>query len=68
MQKKYIVRLTNEERESLRSVLKKLKGSSQKVRRSQVLLKADADGPGWTDVRIAEIGRASCRERVFLRV
>ena len=54
MQKKYIVRLTNEERESLRSVLKKLKGSSQKVRRAQVLLKADADGPGWTDVRIAE--------------
>ncbi len=54
MQKKYIVRLTNEERESLRSVIKKLKGSSQKVRRAQVLLKADADGPGWTDVRIAE--------------
>ena len=46
MQKKYIVRLTNEERESLRSVIKKLKGSSQKVRRAQVLLKADADGPG----------------------
>jgi len=54
MHKKYIVRLTNEERESLRSVIKKLKGSSQKVRRAQVLLKADADGPGWTDVRIAE--------------
>ena len=54
MQKKSIVRLTNEERESLRSVIKKLKGSSQKVRRAQVLLKADADGPGWTDVRIAE--------------
>ena len=54
MYKKYIVRLTNEERESLRSVIKKLKGSSQKVRRAQVLLKADADGPGWTDVRIAE--------------
>jgi len=54
MHKKYIVRLTNEERESLRGVLKKLKGSSQKVRRAQVLLKADADGPGWTDARIAE--------------
>jgi hypothetical protein len=54
MQKKYIVRLTNEERESLRSVIKKLKGSSQKVRRAQVLLKADADGAGWTDARIAE--------------
>ena len=54
MQKKYIVRLTNEERESLRGVLKKLKGSSQKVRRAPVLLKADADGAGWTDARIAE--------------
>jgi len=38
----------------LRSVIKKLKGSSQQVRRAQVLLKADADGPGWTDGRIAE--------------
>ena len=54
MHKKYIVRLTNEERETLRIVVKKLKGSSQKVRRAQVLLKADADGPGWTDARIAE--------------
>ena len=54
MHKKYIVRLTNEERETLRIVVKKLKGSSQKVRRAQVLLKADADGPDWTDTRIAE--------------
>ena len=54
MHKKYIVRLTNEERETLRSVVRKLKGSSQKVRRAQVLLKADADGPNWTDTRIAE--------------
>ena len=54
MHKKYIVRLTNEERETLRIVVKKLKGSSQKVRRAQVLLKADADGPNWTDTRIAE--------------
>jgi hypothetical protein len=34
--------------------VKKLKGTSQKVRRAQVLLKADADGPGWTDERICE--------------
>lgn len=54
MVKKYIVRLTDEERETLRSVVKKLSGSSQKVRRAQILLKADADGPGWTDLRIAE--------------
>ena len=53
-QKKYVVRLTSEERETLRSVIKKLSGSSQKLRRAQVLLKADADVPGWTDSRIAD--------------
>ncbi len=35
-------------------VVKKLKGLSQKVRRAQVLLKVDANGPNWTDERIAE--------------
>jgi transposase len=54
MLKKYIVRLTDAEREMLRQVVGKFKGSSQRVRRAQVLLKADADGPGWTDARIAE--------------
>ena len=54
MLKKYIVRLTDEERETLRRVIKRLKGSSQKVRRAQILLKADADGPNWTDKQIAE--------------
>jgi hypothetical protein len=54
MLKKYIVRLTDEERETLRQVVDKLKGSSQKVRRAQVLLKADAAGPGWTDAKIAD--------------
>lgn len=54
MNKKYIVRLTEEERATCRAVIKKLKGSSQKVRRAQILLKSDADGPGWTDERIAE--------------
>ncbi len=61
MQKKYIVRLSGEERDTLHEVVKKLKGSGQKVRRAQVLLKADADGPGWTDDRIAEA--FSCRTR-----
>ena len=54
MVKKYIVRLTDQERVTLVEVVKKLKGSSQKVRRAQVLLKADADGPGWADAQIAE--------------
>ena len=54
MNKKFIVRLSDEERAVCQEVIKKLKGSSQKVRRAQILLKADADGPGWTDSRIAE--------------
>ena len=54
MNKKYIVRLTDEERDELAAVIKKLKGTGQKVRRAQILLKADAAGPNWTDHRIAE--------------
>jgi hypothetical protein len=53
MLKKYIVRLTDAERATLMEVVKKLKGSSQKVRRAQILLKADVGGPGWTDAKAA---------------
>jgi len=59
MHKKYIVRLSEQERQVCQEVVKKLKGTSQKVRRAQILLKADADGPSWTDARIAEA--FSCR-------
>jgi hypothetical protein len=61
MQKKYIVRLSEQERETCRQTIKKLKGTSQKVRRAQILLKADADGPAWTDRQIAEA--FSCRTK-----
>lgn len=54
MRKKYIVLLSGSERATLEQVVRKLKGSSQKVRRAHILLKADADGPCWTDARIAE--------------
>ena len=54
MQKKSIVRPSDDEREQLRLVVRKLKGTGQKVRRAQMLLKADADGPNWTDADIAE--------------
>lgn len=63
MNKKYIVRLSDEERGICRGVVKKLKGSSQKVRRAQMLLKADADGPEWTDEKIAEA--FSCRTQTI---
>src|SRR4051794_8459507 len=61
MNKKYIVRLTDQERDELGAVIKKFKGTSQKVRRAQILAKADADGPNWTDQRIAEA--FGCRTR-----
>jgi len=61
MQKKYVVRLTDEERNVLGDVVKRLKGTSQMVRRAQVLLKADVDGPNWTDKEIAEA--FSCRTK-----
>ena len=54
MNQKYVVRLTAQERDELTAVIQKLKGTSQKVRRAQILRKADADGPNWTDERIAE--------------
>ena len=57
--KKYIVRLSQEERESLEEVVKKLSGSSQKVRRAQMLIKADVESLNWTDAQIAEA--FSCR-------
>jgi len=61
MEKKYIVRLSDAERETLRQVIKKLKGPAGKVRRAHILLKADADGPNWTDRKIAEA--FSCRTK-----
>ena len=67
MQKKYIVRLTDEERETLQRIVSKPKGASQRIRRAQVLLKADADGPGWTDARIAEAYGCRTRTVEYLR-
>jgi hypothetical protein len=54
MNKKYIVRLSDQERVICQEVIKKLKGSSQRFRRAQILLKADADGPEWLDLKIAK--------------
>jgi hypothetical protein len=54
MQKIYIVRLSEDERSVCLALVKKLKGSSQKVRRANILLKADAGGPNWKDQDIAD--------------
>ena len=65
-QKKYIVRLTAQEREICRETIRKLNGSSEKVRRAQMLVKADADGPAWTDQQIADA--FSCRTKTVENV
>lgn len=54
MNKKYIVRLAEKERAVCQDIVKRLKGTSQKVKRAQILLKADADGLNWSDQQIAE--------------
>ena len=66
MAKKYIVRLSDEERGLLREIVGKLKGTSQKVRRASILLKADADGSNWPDAKIAEA--LSCRTQTVENV
>ena len=63
MSKKYVVRLSDDERGVCQEIRKHLKGSSQKFRRAQILLKANADGPGWPDVRIA--AAFNCREQTI---
>lgn len=66
MRKKYIVRLTEEERQQCEEVVRNLKGTSQKVRRAQILLKADANGPGWTDQQIADA--FGCRRQTVEKI
>ncbi len=57
MVKKYIVRLTGEERERLKAMVTKGRTNAQKIRRAQVLLKVDADGANWTDEQTGEAFR-----------
>ncbi|WP_404308935.1 helix-turn-helix domain-containing protein [Neorhodopirellula lusitana] len=61
MQKKYIVRLNDQERQTLEAIVKKISGSSQKVRRAPILLAADAERLAWTDAAIAQAYR--CRTK-----
>jgi len=48
MNKKYIVRLTDEERGELESLVKKGKTQAYRIKHANILLAVDADGPGWT--------------------
>jgi homeodomain-containing protein len=61
MNKMYIVRLTDEERAVCQRTIKNEKGTSEKLRRAMILLKADADGPAWKDQKISECVGCSTR-------
>jgi hypothetical protein len=56
MAKRYIVTLTDEERDSLHKMLGSGKGAARKLTRARILLKADASAgcPAWKDERIVE--------------
>ena len=66
MNKNYVVRLTDAERRDCNKVVSELKGSSQKARRAQILLKADADGPAGKDDKFSEA--FGCRVRTVENV
>src|SRR5258705_3205757 len=52
--KKYVVRLSGEERERLEALIRKGKSPAQRLLKARILLKADVSeaGEGWSDSRI----------------
>src|SRR6202140_5400826 len=54
--KKYVVRLSGEEREQLEKLIRKGKGPAQRLLKARILLKADVSegGDGWSDGRMIE--------------
>lgn len=63
MNKKYVVRLTSEERQTLHPVVSVGKAAARKILHARILLLADQgpDGPAKTDAQIAETLSAHAR-------
>jgi transposase len=57
MNKKYIVRLTAQERQELEEVVNKGKTQAYRVKHANILLAIDADGPNWADHQAAKAYR-----------
>lgn len=53
--KKYIVELTSEEREQLKQIIRKGKARAYKIKHANILLKADVNGQGLSDDKIADM-------------
>lgn len=54
MRSTYEVHLGEEERRSLYKITRKGKAAAYKIRHANILLKADKEGPAWSDTQIAE--------------
>src|SRR6266849_4492863 len=54
--KRYVVKLSGEEREQLEALLRKGKSAAQRLLKARILLKADVSraGEGWSDSRIVK--------------
>lgn len=53
-QAKDVVRVTEEERQTLQHLVVGPRVARDKALRARALLKADVDGPGWSDRQIAD--------------
>ena len=69
MAKKYVVMLTLDEREQLQRLVSVGKSAAIRIRRANVLLKADQGehGAGWTDQQISEAFDVTTRSIEMLR-
>jgi len=54
LQKKYLVRLSAEERTELEAMVTKGKAAAYKIKHANILLAADVDGLAWPDAQIAQ--------------
>ena len=67
MNKKYIVRLNSEERRRLMEIVTRGKAPAHRIRHANILLKADVDGPAWSDRVIAQAFSAHANTVALVR-
>ena len=66
MNKKYLVRLTAEERKELENLVRKGKTQAYRIKHANILLAVDADGPNWPDHQAAKAYK--CHQNTVVNV
>jgi DNA-binding MarR family transcriptional regulator len=61
MNKKYIVRLIDDERQRLLQLTATGKAAADKIKHANILLQADANGPNWADDKMAQAFHCHCK-------